>query len=201
MTKCLIDGQQLFGSLRLGNVDCVQVLAPLRTAALDRSFPPGAFYENPSHCLGCRRKEVATRVPFLRIVLCNQSQIRLMHEGCGLQRLPRLLVSQPGSRHLPQFVVHERQKLLRGLRLALLNLRQDAGNVAHGYEDSQRAAENPENADCRFVNMPNSIEKRSLKKRSVFKEFAPDDGDRDICEYPVRRTHRVNQNINYSFAL
>jgi hypothetical protein len=57
------------------------------------------------------------------------------------------------------------------LGITLLDLRQYAGDVGHGYEDSQRAAENPENADCRFVNMPNSIEKRSLEKRCFDARF------------------------------
>ena len=61
----------------------------------------------------------------------DQPQIRLMHQRRRLQRLPRLLLGQLRGRQLPQLVIDQRQQLLGGLRIALLDLRQDAGHIGH----------------------------------------------------------------------
>ena len=45
-------------------------------------------------------------------LLAHQPQIRLMHQGRRLQRLPRLLLGQLRRRQLPQLVIDQRQKLL-----------------------------------------------------------------------------------------
>ena len=54
-----------------------------------------------------------------------------MDQGRGLQRLARLLLGQPLGRELAQLVVDQRQELLRGVRVALLDGGQDAGDVTH----------------------------------------------------------------------
>src|SRR5439155_25926701 len=54
--------------------------------------------------------------------------------GGSLQRLASLLVSQLLSRQPAQLVVDKRQKLLRGVRIALLNGGQDAGHFGHVTE-------------------------------------------------------------------
>jgi hypothetical protein len=40
----------------------------------------------------------------------------------------------------------QRQKLIGGYWITLLNLRQDSGDVGHGYEDSQPSRSKPESA-------------------------------------------------------
>ena len=52
--------------------------------------------------------------------------------GRWLERLARLLVGQSCGRELAQLVVDERQQLLGGVRVALLDGGQDVGDVAHG---------------------------------------------------------------------
>ena len=49
-----------------------------------------------------------------------------MHQRRRLQRLPRFLLGQFLGRQFPQFVVHQRQQLLGGRRIAGFDLRQDA---------------------------------------------------------------------------
>ena len=55
-----------------------------------------------------------------------------MHQGRGLERLPRFLMGQLGRRQLAEFFVNQRQELLGGGRIARFNLRQDLGDVGHG---------------------------------------------------------------------
>jgi hypothetical protein len=47
-------------------------------------------------------------------------------------------LGQPGRSKLSKFIVNQRQKLLGGLRITLLNLRQDAGDVRHETEVRSR---------------------------------------------------------------
>ena len=54
-----------------------------------------------------------------------------MDQGRGLERLPGLLLGQPLRGQLAQLVVDQRQELLGGLRVALLDGREDAGHVVH----------------------------------------------------------------------
>jgi hypothetical protein len=54
-----------------------------------------------------------------------------MHQGRGLQSLPRLLLGQPLGRELAQLIINQRQQLLCGVRIALLDGGQNTGDVAH----------------------------------------------------------------------
>ena len=54
-----------------------------------------------------------------------------MDQGRGLERLARLLLGQLLRRQLAQLVVDQRQELLGGVRVALLDRGQDAGDIAH----------------------------------------------------------------------
>jgi hypothetical protein len=51
----------------------------------------------------------------------HETQIGLMYKGSGLERLSRLLLGDLLSGQLPQFVVDQRQKLLGGVWVALLD--------------------------------------------------------------------------------
>ena len=61
----------------------------------------------------------------------HQPQVRLVDQGGGLERLARLLLGQLLGRQLAQLVVDQRQQLLGGVRVALLDGGQDARNFTH----------------------------------------------------------------------
>src|SRR5262249_28510735 len=61
----------------------------------------------------------------------HQPQVRLVHQRGRLQGLAGLFVGQLVGRELAQLVVDQRQELRGGLRVALLDGGQDAGDVAH----------------------------------------------------------------------
>ena len=95
------------------------------------------FYQNPPHCLRSCGKEMAAAVPFASAIGAYEAEVGLMYQGRCLQRLPWLLLSQLGGSEFSQFVIDQRQKLLSGSRIALLDLRQNAGDVGHGQQFSR----------------------------------------------------------------
>ena len=62
----------------------------------------------------------------------DQPQVGLVDQGRGLERLAGLLLGQPLRRQLAQLVVDQRQQLLGGVRVALLDGGQDARDVVEG---------------------------------------------------------------------
>ena len=55
-----------------------------------------------------------------------------MHQGGGLKGLTGLLLSQFVGRQLAKLVVDQRQQLRGGVRVAVLDGRQDARDIGHG---------------------------------------------------------------------
>lgn len=89
--------------------------------------------QNPSHRLGSGGEEVATTVPLLRVSRPDEPQVRLVDQGGRVERLTGLFVAQPLGRQATQLVVHERQQLARGPRLAPRDRIENARYVAHGH--------------------------------------------------------------------
>ena len=66
----------------------------------------------------------------------DEPQVGLVDQGGRLERLPRLLLGQLLGRQLAQLVVDQRQELLGGVRVALLDGGQDAGDVGHAGQST-----------------------------------------------------------------
>ena len=62
----------------------------------------------------------------------DKPQIRFVHERRGLQGLSRLLVNEFGGGQFSQLVVNERQKLIGGFWIALIDRGQKLCYFAHG---------------------------------------------------------------------
>jgi len=75
---------------------------------------------------------VAPTVPVLRLLAAYESEIGFVDQRGGLQRMAGLLSSQLPRRQLAQLVVHQREKLLGGPGIALLDCGQDAGDFEQG---------------------------------------------------------------------
>ena len=93
-------------------------------------MPPGALDENAPHGFRRRREELCATGPTW-LVLSGQAQPGFMNQRGGLES-----VAGTFARHLvrgqpAQFVIDERQQLLGGLGLALLDGFEDARDVAH----------------------------------------------------------------------
>ena len=65
-------------------------------------------------------------------VRIHQPQVRLVDQGRRLERLAGLLLGQLLRGQPAQLVVDQRQELLGGLRVALLDGGQDARDFGHG---------------------------------------------------------------------
>src|SRR5262249_41312720 len=103
--------------------------------------------QDSAHGLGRGREEVPAAVPGLLGVVADKAEICLMDQGGGLQGLPRLLLGQTRSRQLAKFIVDQRQELLRGVWVAVLDLIQNPRNFAHGVMIHRQ----PASRDCRLA--------------------------------------------------
>ena len=61
----------------------------------------------------------------------DQPQVRFVDQRGGVEGLARLFPIELLGRQLAQLVIHQRQELFGGLRIASFNLRQNAGDVGH----------------------------------------------------------------------
>ena len=61
----------------------------------------------------------------------GKPNVGLVNEGCGLERLTRLLLCHPLGREPAQLVVDQRQELRRGTSVASLDGVQDVGHFIH----------------------------------------------------------------------
>ena len=101
-------------------------------AVLRASLAAGAVDQDPPHGLGRGGEEVAAAVPVPgSLSASDQPEVRLVDQGRGLERLAGLLLRQLLGGQLAQLVVDQRQELLGRLRVALLDGREDAGDVVH----------------------------------------------------------------------
>ena len=75
-------------------------------------------------------QKMAPTVPMLRRFAPHKSQVRLMHQRRRLQRLARFFLGHLGGGQLAELLIDEGQELLRCLRFALFDPRQDQSHVA-----------------------------------------------------------------------
>ena len=119
----------------VGEVDSLQVpsmLEPLLLACVLHQNPPHGF------CRG--REEMASAVPVLSLVHIHEPNVRLVDQSRGLENPTRLLLGHLLGRQLPQFPIDQRQELLGGRRIAVVDLRQDASDVVHRRAHKRESA-------------------------------------------------------------
>jgi hypothetical protein len=84
-----IDGQHLLRRGR-GNPLILVEFHPFHTAAMFlATLATGLFYKDASHCFGGSSKKMSSTLKALSRRPIDQPDIRLMHQGRRLQRLPR----------------------------------------------------------------------------------------------------------------
>src|SRR5262245_17864239 len=131
-----MEGQQLVVRHRRGEARFRHLHALLQTAALGRLTAAGLVNQDAAHRFGGGGEEVAPAVPVPDLVRAHEPEVGFVDQGGGLQRLPRLLLGQLLGSELPQLVVDQRQQLLGGVRVAMLNLHQNLCYFAHGGNDT-----------------------------------------------------------------
>jgi hypothetical protein len=90
---------------------------------------PGRFDQNSPHGLSRSSKEMPPTVPVLGLFYIHQPDVRLMHQGRGLQGLSRLLLRHFGGGQLAQFLIHQRQQLVGCVPVTVFDLRENPGHV------------------------------------------------------------------------
>ncbi len=131
-SQCFVDGQNLVRRRMHGHVDGVDV-KPLTVSTPFLSVLAACLLnQDPSHGFGCGRKEVPARIPMPGSFDVHQTQVRLMDQGSCLQGLARLLLRHTCSGEFAQFLIHQRQQMLRSRCIARFDLLQDLRDVVHG---------------------------------------------------------------------
>jgi len=102
------------------------------TAAPGGLFSASVLDEDAAHRFRCGIVEVAAVIPFLCDLLVDEPHIGFVDERRWLKRMIRRLLRHPGCRQFPQFVINQRQQILRRRRIARFNLLQDLRDVADG---------------------------------------------------------------------
>src|SRR5262245_48640791 len=123
----------LFSAGRLDRVeiDRVEIEPTPPTPGLAGLLVAGTVNENTAHCLGRGSKEMAAALEPRRGSRVNQAHISFVNQRRRLKRLPRLLLGQSHGSEVAQFVVDQRQELVGGRRITLLNGTQNARYFAH----------------------------------------------------------------------
>src|SRR5262249_37500506 len=128
----VVEKQELVWRRLRNQILAIEVQAPpAGSAAFDASLASGVVNQDATHGLSGGSKEVAAAVPVLRFLTFYQAGIGFVNKSRGLERLPRLLLRQLLRRQLAKFIVDERQELLGGTGVALLDGEQDSGDFGH----------------------------------------------------------------------
>jgi hypothetical protein len=130
LVQGIVDRKQLIVFAGGGNLDLVDVHPALSSTVTLRAFAPGALDQDASHRLGCGAEEVGAILP-RSLVVFDQPQPGFMNEGRRLQGVAGGFVGHPVGRQLTQFLIHQRQQLIRGLFVALLHTIEDVRDVVH----------------------------------------------------------------------
>ena len=134
LSQCFVDGQQIGTITWARNLLDIQQLSLPIAPTFQRLLPPSAFHQDSPHRLGCGRIKVPKMVPSELGVLVYQPHVSFVHQGGWLQRIPGCFAAQLAGCQATQLIIHQRQQLLRRLRLARFDLRQNTGDVRHREE-------------------------------------------------------------------
>ena len=100
--KCLVEGEDVMGRSLDRGLNLVGVHSLEIAAVLPSRLSAGLIDQDLAHGLCCRGKEMPPPIPS-GILIPDETQVRLVDESCGLQRIPR--------RHLGHECVGEVAKL------------------------------------------------------------------------------------------
>ncbi len=113
------------GDLNLLQRDLLGVLAVPHTEPA-----AGAVYEDMSHGFGGGAEEMPAVLPSL-ILIADQPQISLMHQGGSLQSLSGRQEGHFVGSESAQFLIDQREQFVSGFAVAVLDPLEDLGHIAH----------------------------------------------------------------------
>jgi hypothetical protein len=89
---------------------------------------PGVIDQDSAHCFRRGGEEMALAV---EVLIADQSQIRFVNEGSGIECVAGCFGGHTSSGELPQLVVDERKQFIRGLMVAGLGDFKQTGHIGH----------------------------------------------------------------------
>ncbi len=95
-------------------------------APLERLLAAGGFDEDASHGRGGEEVSAAAE-----LLIPDESQVRFVDEGGGVERVARPFLRHPRRGELAQLAVDERQQVARGAAVAGRGSNQDLGHISH----------------------------------------------------------------------
>ena len=113
LAEGIVNRQQLVGCCAGGDIDVINIKSAAPRHLFLASLHTGLIDQNAPHRFGCCGKEVAAIIPAFPVFSTDQTQIRLMHQSCGLQSLPGLFLGKFMSSQFAQFRVDQGQQLFR----------------------------------------------------------------------------------------
>jgi hypothetical protein len=125
----VVDGQEMVLVGRHGDVHVFNIHALQAAAVTAGEFAAGVVNEEMAHGLGGGGEEMGAIFKG-RVFAADQAHPDLMHQGGGLERVTRRAVGHFIRRELAQFRIDQRQQLIGGLRVAVLDGLKNAGHVA-----------------------------------------------------------------------
>src|SRR6266496_1197685 len=88
-----------------------------RRTAFGGVAPAGMVQQDAAHQGSGNREKVAA-VVILHLALSNETQVRLIDEGGGLQSVTGALAAHAGGSQAAEFIVNQRDELVSGLGIA-----------------------------------------------------------------------------------
>jgi len=115
----LVQGQDVDGGSGNGRRHVVQVQALAAATPFEAGLAPGLVDQDLTHGLGGGPEEMPAAVP-ARLVVPEQTQVRLVDEGRGLERRPRAQHCHPRLGDPVQLAVDQRQQLGGSIAVAVI---------------------------------------------------------------------------------
>ncbi len=125
----VIDGQEMVLVGGHGDVHVFDIHALQAAAVTAGEFAAGVVDEEMAHGLGGGGEEMGATIKG-RVFAADEAHPDLMHQGGGLEGVTRRTVGHFIRRELAQFRIDQRQQLIGGLRIAVLDGLKNAGHVA-----------------------------------------------------------------------
>ena len=133
--QSVVHGQKLVVRDALRDLDVHHVQAFLIAAVTPRELAAGVVYEDTTHRFRGGGEEMVP-TPILAVRLTDQLQPRLMHQGGGLERVAGGFVGHLVRRQSAQFLINQRQQLIRSFGVTLLDGFENTRDVGHALQSS-----------------------------------------------------------------
>ena len=137
----LVEGQQVVRPFGQADLLRLERSAAHFTAVPAAGLASGVVNQDTPHGLGRGGKEVAA---VFKMLAAGQAEVGLVDQRGRFERLAGPFLRQFPRGQLAQLVIDQRQKLLRGRRVAGLDLGKDAGDVGHTATTFPSKSEKPE---------------------------------------------------------